>query len=129
MSKTAELLIKEGFSSMEALQLVDSDVLTNTKIPRGQQKLLINALRSLQLSTEMNRTGTNAPATCASEAASERSAARPATIKLVFGALRAIARVQSMKKKDGHWNIVALFYLRIKMPISFHPQPLSCHLY
>ena len=39
MAKTAEPLIKEGFRSMEALQLVDSDDLTHTKIPRGQQKL------------------------------------------------------------------------------------------
>ncbi|KAI0211013.1 hypothetical protein LSAT2_004196 [Lamellibrachia satsuma] len=44
--KTVELLIKEGFSSMEAL--VDSEDLSYTKIPRGQQKLLIKAALPLQ---------------------------------------------------------------------------------
>ena len=40
----AELLIKEGFPSMEALALVDEDDLTHTKVPRGQQKLLMKAV-------------------------------------------------------------------------------------
>ena len=44
--KTVELLIKEGFSSMEAL--VDSEDLSYTKIPRGQQKLLLKAILPLQ---------------------------------------------------------------------------------
>ena len=45
--KTVDLLIKEGFDSMEALVLIDSDDLAQTKIQRGQQKLLLKALLSL----------------------------------------------------------------------------------
>ena len=41
--KTVDLLIKEGFDSMEALILIDSDDLSQTKIQRGQQKLLLKA--------------------------------------------------------------------------------------
>ena len=36
-----EKLFKEGFTSMEALELIDSDDLVRTKIPRGQQKLIL----------------------------------------------------------------------------------------
>ena len=47
-TKTVDLLIKEGFSSMEALILVDREDLLQTKIPRGQQKLLLKALLPMQ---------------------------------------------------------------------------------
>ena len=50
--KTVDLLIKEGFDSMEALILIDSDDLSQTKIQRGQQKLLLKALLSLKSSGE-----------------------------------------------------------------------------
>ena len=50
--KTVDLLIKEGFDSMEALILIDSDDLAQTKIQRGQQKLLLKALLSLTSSGE-----------------------------------------------------------------------------
>ena len=50
--KTVDLLIKEGFDSMEALVLIDSDDLAQTKIQRGQQKLLLKALLSLTSSGE-----------------------------------------------------------------------------
>ena len=46
--KTVDLLKKEDFDSMEALILIDSDDLSQTKIQRGQQKLLLKALLSLQ---------------------------------------------------------------------------------
>ena len=45
-------MIKEGFDSMEALVLIDSDDLAQTKIQRGQQKLLLKALLSLTSSGE-----------------------------------------------------------------------------
>ena len=50
--KTVDLLIKEGFDSMEALILIDSDDLSQTKIQRGQQKLLLKVLLSLKSSGE-----------------------------------------------------------------------------
>ena len=50
--KTVDLLIKEGFDSMEALILIDSDDLAQTKIQRGQQKLLLKALLLLTSSGE-----------------------------------------------------------------------------
>ena len=50
--KTVDLLIKVGFDSMEALILMDSDDLSQTKIQRGQQKLLLKALLSLKSSGE-----------------------------------------------------------------------------
>ena len=52
--KTVDLLKKEGFDSMEALILIDSDDLSQTKIQRGQQilKLLLKALLSLKSSGE-----------------------------------------------------------------------------
>ena len=46
--KTVYLLVKEGFDSMYALLLIDSDDLSQTKIQRGQQKLLLKAMLSLQ---------------------------------------------------------------------------------
>ena len=52
LRKTIDLLIKEGFESMEALLLIDSDDLSKTKIQRGQQKLLLKALLSLTSSGE-----------------------------------------------------------------------------
>ena len=41
-----------GFDSMEALILIDSDDLAQTKIQRGQQRLLLKALLSLTSSRE-----------------------------------------------------------------------------
>ena len=46
--KTVDILIKEGFDSMEALILIDSDDLSQTEIQRGQQKLLLKALLWIQ---------------------------------------------------------------------------------
>ena len=47
-AKTGDLQIKEGFNSMEALVLVDREDFLQTKIPRGQQKLLLKALLPMQ---------------------------------------------------------------------------------
>ena len=44
-SKTVDLLIKDGFNSMEAVDLLDCDDLLQSNIPRGQQKLLLKALQ------------------------------------------------------------------------------------
>ena len=38
---SVEKLFKDGFTSMEAIELIDSDDLGKTKIPRGQQKLIL----------------------------------------------------------------------------------------
>lgn len=46
-SDAIERLFKEGFTSMEALKLLDSDDLGRTKIPRGQQKLILASVSRL----------------------------------------------------------------------------------
>ena len=47
-----EKLFKEGFTSMEAILLLEDEDLARTKIPRGQQKLILAAVRKLLKSTE-----------------------------------------------------------------------------
>ena len=39
-----EKLFKEGFTSMEAMLLLEDEDLARTKIPRGQQKLILAAV-------------------------------------------------------------------------------------
>ena len=51
--KTVDLLVKEGFNSMEALALLDGDDLAQTKVPHGQQNLLLSVVRPLQRLNEM----------------------------------------------------------------------------
>ncbi|MEW8548569.1 MAG: hypothetical protein AB2693_34135 [Candidatus Thiodiazotropha sp.] len=46
-AEAIERLFKEGFTSMEALKLVDSDDLSRTKISRGQQKLILASVARL----------------------------------------------------------------------------------
>ena len=50
-----EKLFKEGFTSVEAIKLLDSDDLSRSKIPRGQQKLILASVK--KLFTDENRTG------------------------------------------------------------------------
>ena len=50
--KTVYLLVKEGFDSVEALILIDRGDLSQTKIQRGEHKLLLKALLSLTSSEE-----------------------------------------------------------------------------
>ena len=52
--------VKNGFNSMEAIALLDGDNLPQSKIQRGQQKLLLKALRPLQTGPSE----TNMVATC-----------------------------------------------------------------
>ena len=54
-----EKLFKEGFTSMEALELIDSDDLARTKIPRGQQKLILANVGKL-LNSKAHETGAQA---------------------------------------------------------------------
>ena len=54
-----EKLFKEGFTSMEALELIDSDDLARTKIPRGQQKLILANVGKL-LNSKARETGAQA---------------------------------------------------------------------
>ena len=42
-AKTVDLLVKDGFSSMHAVELLDKDNLAQSKITRGTQKLLLKA--------------------------------------------------------------------------------------
>lgn len=42
-----EKLFKEGFTSMRAIKLIDGDDLARTKIPRGQQKLILASVKGL----------------------------------------------------------------------------------
>ena len=62
--KTVDLLAKEGFNSMEALALLDGEDLAQTKIARGQQKLLLSAIRPLQHKTTQSNMAAETAATC-----------------------------------------------------------------
>ena len=46
--KTVDLLVKDGFSSMQAVALLESVDLAQSKIPRGQQKLLLKSVVELR---------------------------------------------------------------------------------
>ena len=70
--KTIYLLAKEGFNSMEALALLDGDDLVQTKIARGQQKLLFSAIQPLQ-HTQSNMAAETAD-TCGDETARSTAA-------------------------------------------------------
>ena len=48
MGHRVDLHVKEGLHSIEALALIDRDDLAQTKIARGQQKLLLSAIRLLK---------------------------------------------------------------------------------
>ena len=61
--KTVDLLAKEGFNSMEALALLDGEDLAQTKIARGQQKLLLSAIRPLQHKTTQSNMAAETAAT------------------------------------------------------------------
>ena len=72
-AKTVDLLVKDGFSSMDAVELLDKEDLAQYKIPRGQQKLLLKALQPRQATVteptteqtaEVTETTKAATATC-----------------------------------------------------------------
>ena len=65
---------KEGFCSMEALTLVDGEDLSRTKIPRGQQKRVLKAIRPLQPS---QATCADRPPTCERPAGSGQQSTEP----------------------------------------------------
>lgn len=82
-AKTVDLLVKEGFNSMEALILLDREDLLQTKIPRGQQKLLLKALLPLQTTETPIGTGpvdgdvtATAATTCVDESGARDERAR-----------------------------------------------------
>ena len=68
-AKTGDLLVNDGFSSMDAIALVDKEDLAQSKIPRGQQKLLLKAFQPRQATAaqmteqtaEINETPAAAP--------------------------------------------------------------------
>ena len=43
-AKTVDLFAKDGFRSMDAVELLDKEDLSQSNIPRGQQKLVLKAL-------------------------------------------------------------------------------------
>ena len=58
-----EKLFKDGFTSMEAIQFIDCDDLAKTKIPRGQQKLILASVKKLlSLKPAKDRAEASAPA-------------------------------------------------------------------
>ena len=56
-TKAMDILVKEGFDSMEAVALLDASDLGQSKMPYGQQKLLIKALRLIQAAEVGNARG------------------------------------------------------------------------
>ena len=83
-AKTVDLLVKDGFSSMDAIELLDKEDLAHSKIPRGQQKLLLKALQPRQATAEQTTeqtaevTEATAAATAAAAATGEDGATAPA---------------------------------------------------
>lgn len=60
-----EKLFKEGYTSLDAIKLIEMDDLTRTKIPRGQQKLIFAAVQKLNRGQQVvgdSRMPTDAPA-------------------------------------------------------------------
>ena len=49
-SKVVDMLVKDGFNSMDAIVLLESEDFS-LKMPRGQHKLLLNALQALRPQT------------------------------------------------------------------------------
>ena len=49
-SKAVDMLVKDGFNSMDAIVLLEREDLSS-KMPRGQHKLLLKALQSLRPQT------------------------------------------------------------------------------
>ena len=63
LNDSMEKLFKDGFTSMEAIQLIDCDDLAKTKIPRGQQKLILASVKKLlSLKPTKDRAEASAPA-------------------------------------------------------------------
>ena len=50
---TVEKLFEEGFTSLEALKLLDEEDLSKSKIPRGQKKLILSCVRALNGGTTL----------------------------------------------------------------------------
>ena len=74
-AKTVDLLVKDGFSSMDAVELLDKDDLAQSKIPRGQQKLLLKALQPRQVTEQ---TAAHSETTMAATATCDDGASAPA---------------------------------------------------
>ena len=52
-------LFEEGFTSLEALRLLDEEDLSKSKIPRGQKKLILACVRGLGKNDEHQQSGVN----------------------------------------------------------------------
>ena len=55
--KAVDILVNKGLNSMEAVALLDADDVGQSKMPRGQQKLLLKALQSIQAAEARNARG------------------------------------------------------------------------
>ena len=80
-AKTVDLLVKDGFSSVDAVELLDKEDSSQSNIPRGQQKLLLKALQPRQATEAEQTTEQTAEvteATTAAMATCENGATTPA---------------------------------------------------
>ena len=59
---TVDKLFEEGFTSLEALKLVDDEDLSKVKIPRGQKKLTLSCVQTLTGGHTAERTTMKPPA-------------------------------------------------------------------
>ena len=74
ISKDAiDKLFKEGFTSMEALLLLEDEDLGRTKIPRGQQKLILAGVQKLSKSTQRAGESTNVQTSVGGDVTQEES--------------------------------------------------------
>ena len=51
--EAVEKLASDGFTSMEAIQLLDREDMKRSKLPMGQQKLILAAVKRLNSQTEL----------------------------------------------------------------------------
>ena len=77
-AKTVDLLVKDSFSSMDAIELLDKEDLAQSKIPRGQQKLLLKALHPRQATAEQTTEQTAEITEATAAATGEDGATAPA---------------------------------------------------
>ena len=77
-AKTVDLLVRDGFSSMDAIELLDKEDLAQSKIPRGQQKLLLKALQPRQATEQTTEQTAEVTETAAAAAPGSGRRAEPA---------------------------------------------------
>ena len=103
-SKAVDILIKDGFNLMDAMTLLDKDDLAHSKMPRGQQKLVLKSLELLRPSNETN-TGTSAVAVeVAADRAEVDDNSQQAARQQSSGALRYQPAATSIRRQPCRTN-------------------------